>query len=268
MTSVFEGEQGVWFRRAALSVLVLLGLFLAAKSLAEIAQFRYIGSGIAPMNLVTVSGEGEVLMVPDTAEFTFSVVERKASVAAAQEAAAQKINEIIPYLKGAGVDEKNIKTVGYNVYPQYEWQQAACTTISCPPGRQILNGYEVRQTVTVEVSDTAKAGELLSGVGELGASEVSSLTFTVEDDEVLRDDARAQAIADAKEKADSLAEELGVKLVRIVSFNESNGGYPPMPYYGDMGRGGVGLEAAKTAPMLPMGENKVISNVSITYEIR
>jgi uncharacterized protein len=167
------------------------------------------------------------------------------------------------------VEEKDIKTVGYNVYPQYEWQQSACTPGGiCPPGRQILTGYEVRQTITVTVRDTEKAGELLSSVGELGASEVSSLTFTVDEDESLRDEARAAAIAQAKEKADELAEQLGVKLVRIVSFSESNGGYP-VPYYGEAyGRGGVMAQDAKLAPETPMGENTYISNVNITYEIR
>ncbi len=269
MMTVFEGEQGMWFRRVGLVALVCLALFLAAKSAGEVLGLRYVGSGIAPMNTITVSGEGEVVAIPDTAEFTFSVVEKSASVADAQERAAKKINEILPYLKDAGVEEKDIKTIGYNIYPQYEWQQGACLASGiCPPGRQVLTGYEVRQSTTVKISETEKAGELLSGVGERGATEVSSLSFTVEDDEALKDEARGEAIADAKEKADALADKLGVRLVRIVSFNEFGGGYPA-PYYGaDYGRGGVMMSEAKVVPSVPSGENKLISSVNITYEIR
>lgn len=267
MAHIFEGEHGGRLRLAILAVLVLLGLFLAAKTIAEVWELRYIGSGVIPSNVITVSGEGEAVAVPDTAEFTFSVVERKASVAAAQEAAAEKINAIIPYLKEAGVEEKDIKTAGYNVYPQYEWQQGLCTPGGiCPPGRQVLLGYEVRQTVTVVVRATEQAGELLSGVGERGAVEVSGLSFSVDKDEDLRNQARAEAIAKAKAEADALADQLGVRLVRIVSFNEFNGGYPPISY--GYGRGGDMVQEGKAFPQLPPGENKILSNVTITYEIR
>lgn len=266
MAHVFEGEQGTQFRMAALGVLILLGLFLAAKTVAEVWELAYIGAGVMPANVISVTGEGDVVSVPDIAEFTFSIVERSASVPDAQAEASTKSNEVIAYLKGAGVEEKNIKTIGYSVYPQYEWYQAACAPASCPPGRQVLTGYEVRETVTVKVTDTAKAGELLSGVGEYGATEVSGLAFTTEDADALRDEARGKAIDDAKQKADALAKQLGVRLIRVVGFNESNDGYP-VPYYGEAYGRGATLDA-KVAPEIPMGENKIVSNVTIMYEIR
>ena len=119
-----------------------------------------------------------------------------------------------------------------------------------------------------KVRDTAQAGDLLAGVGGKGATEVSGLTFTFDDPNVLQDEARDEAIADAKEKAKVLAKQLGVRLVRVVSFSE-NGNYPGPIYYDKavMSSGMGGAEDAR-APEISVGQNKVTSSVSVTYEIR
>lgn len=252
-------------------VLGMLVLFLFAQTLKTFKEYRYVGSGVTASNTITVSGMGEVFAVPDRATFTVTVREEADNVADAQEKATEKSNAIIDYLKGAGVEEKDIKTVSYNVNPKYEYSQGACTQFSCPPSRQTLVGFEVWQTLEVKVKDPKKAGDLLSGVGSQGASEVSGLSFTIEDEDKLRAEAREMAIAEAREKADELAKQLGVNVVRVVGFYEDSGGYPPMPYYA---KGGVAMDMAQevsvrnAAPELPAGENKIISNVNITYEIR
>ena len=123
----------------------------------------------------------------------------------------------------------------------------------------------------VKVQDPKKAGELLTGVGGKGASEVSSLSFTVEDEDALKAEARAMAITEAEEKADELANQLGVEVIRVVGFYEDSYGYPTPYAYG---RGGVAMDAAISmeakvpVPALPTGENKITSNVNVTYEIR
>ncbi len=274
-----ESERGVFFseihrRRhigtAFLAVLVLLGAFLAVKTLAELKNYRYIGGGVPVSNTITVSGKGEVFAVPDIATFSFSVVEEKKTAAEAQKAATDKINKAIIYLKGKGVGEKDIKTLGYNVYPKYEYQQMRpeiCPQYGCPPGKQVLTGFEVNQTISVKARDTKIAGELLAGIGELNVQNISGLDFTIDDEEKLMAEARKVAIADAKNKAEELADDLEVRLVRIVNFSESGAPYPM--YYGKGleadGRGGV---ATSMPPEVPVGENKIISNIAITYEIR
>lgn len=255
--------------KAGAAALGMLALFLIVTTLKELKEYRYVGSGVAASNTITVNGMGEVFAVPDMGEFTVTVREEADTVAAAQDVATTKINAIIDYLKGAGVEEKDIKTVSYNVNPKYEWEQKACVNGICPPGNQKLVGFEVYQSVAVKVRDTKKAGELLSGVGSKGASEVTSLQFTIDDEDALKAEARAKAIAQAKEKADILASDLGVSVVRVVGFTEDSGGYLPYAY----GRGGAAMDMAvaqeaKIAPSLPVGENKIVSNVNITYEIR
>ena len=271
MNPLFDGVWGSRLRLAIFASIVLLAVFLGVRTVSAMMELRYVGAGVQPANTITVSGSGEVFAVPDIAEFTFSVVSLKPTVTAAQEDATTKMNAVSAYLKEAGVNEKDIRTTGYNIYPQYDYESITCPVGSyCPGGRQVLRGYEVRQTTTVKVRDTAKAGDLLAGVGTKGATEVSSLNFTFDDIDVVQDEARNEAISDAKEKADVLARQLGVGLVRVVSFNESTGGYP-VPYYSrDMvyGMGGAETAVAEKAPDISTGENKVTSNVTVTYEIK
>ena len=202
--------------------------------------------------------------MPDIATFNFSVVSDKATVADAQADATAKSNAITAYLTGAGVDTKDIQTSGYSINPQYTYQNAVCpqTVVmptnadECPVFRvgsvgsgassgavrvlpawqATLTGYEVSQSTTVKVRDTSKAGELLAGVGSKGATEVSGLAFTFDDPTAVQTAARNKAIADAKSKAEALASQLGVSLVRVVSFNENQGGNYPAA--GDVRRNG------------------------------
>ena len=114
---------------------------------------------------------------------------------------------------------------------------------------------------------TKKAGELLSGIGSKGATNMSGLSFTVADQTALEAEARTKAIDDARAKAEELAKELGVSVVRVVGFNESGG--TPMYYAKAMSMDSASGEAA-VAPSaeIAVGQNKITSNVSITYEIR
>ncbi len=254
-------------RTMAAFALTMLAVFLVCASIAELKGLRYIGSGINPTNTITVTGDGEMFAVPDIAEFSVTVQETAKDVKTAQTAATAKGNAIIDYLKGAGVEKKDIQTTDYSVAPQYEWSQTACPAGSyCPGGKQILIGYEVSQTVSVKVRDTAKAGDILAGVGSKGASNVSGLNFTVDDQKLVEAQARDKAIADAKAKAAVLAKSLGVSLTRIVMFNENSGG----PIYYAKGMGGVAAmdSVAAPAPQIEVGQNKVTSSVTITYEIQ
>lgn len=262
-------EATHWPRMMAATALGLLALFLLVLTFSTLKQIRFIGSGVTATNTITVSGEGEVFAVPDLATFSVTVLEEAKEVRPAQDAATKKSNDIIAYLKKEGVEEKDIKTADYSVYPQYDYLQAeTCRDGYCPPGRQQLRGYQVSMTLTVKVRDTEKAGDLLSGVGGLGASSVSGLSFTIDDEDALQAEARQKAIDDARGKAEELANQLGVSLVRVVGFSES-GVYPPMPYaYGMGGDVAMARTEKAIAPELPVGENKIVSNVSVTYEIK
>ncbi len=248
-----------------LAVTILLAVFLGIKSLNALKENSYIGRGEYPANVVSVTGMGEVLAVPDTGTFGFSVVEEGKTVKDAQDKATKKINIVIEALRNLGIEEKDIKTDNYTFYPKYDYSVAQiCTRDYCPPGKQTLVGYEVNQTITVKIRKTADAGAILTKVGELGVTNASGLNFVVDDPEKAQDEAREKAITDAKENAKVLAKSLGVRLKKIVNFQE--GGTPPV-YYAMGGMEKMSLDAASAVPELPVGENKIVSNVTITYEV-
>lgn len=253
--------------KAAATALGMLALFLLVATASELRSFKYIGAGISPTNTINVSGQGEVFAIPDTATFSFTVSETGKDVASAQTKATKKTNDTIDYLKKEGIAEIDIKTTDYSVNPQYEWSTQICTSNGyCPPGRQTIIGYEVSQTILVKIHDTDKAGTLLSGVGSRGVSNVSGLNFTVADEDALKAEARDKAITEAKTKAEVLAKSLGVSIVRVVAFNENNYG-GPVPMYAKMEIMSADSSLGE-APEIPTGQNKITSDVSVTYEIR
>ncbi|HVU06446.1 MAG TPA: SIMPL domain-containing protein [Candidatus Paceibacterota bacterium] len=261
MENLFSQKQ---FKNLAYALLALLIAFVAAKTVSELKGMSYIGAGVPSSDTITVSGTGEVVTAPDIATFTFAVEKEGASVPEAQKKSADGMNAILDYLKKAGIEDKDIKTESYNIYPRYDYVQ----TSMYGGGKQVLAAYVVSQNVTVKVRDLDKAGELLSGIGEYGATNISGLTFSVDDHVKVERQARDAAIADAREQAEILAKSLGVKIVRLVSFNESNYGYPTPIYYAKDMAYGMGGAANQSAPSIPTGENKITSNVSLTYEIR
>ncbi len=258
--------------------LIAVGVvFMAVKTINEFRKGAYIGRDVASQNTITVSGEGEVLVKPDIATFTFSVTEEAKTVGEAQKKATEKTNKAMDFLKKSDVDEKkDTKTLSYNINPKYEYYyqpqiMAPCTVNYCPPTpvkEPKIIGYEVSQTIEVKVRNLEDAGDLLAGIGDVGVQNVGGLQFRIEDEEKVKREAQEKAIDVTKEKAEKLADQLGVSLVRIVNFSEGGNYYPTYNKVVAMDAESYGRGGATPAPAVPSGENQVLSNVTITYEIR
>ncbi|MEX0933607.1 MAG: SIMPL domain-containing protein [Candidatus Paceibacterota bacterium] len=254
-----------------LGVLVLvLVAFVGVKTVNEIKAFRYIGAdSFSENNSISVSGEGEVFATADIANFSFSVVESGDTVGEAEEAATIKWNEILAYLEDEGVEDRDVKTVNYMIEPQYAPQAPNVNWV--PLVEREIVGYIVTQAAEVKVRETSTTGELLSTVGDMGVRNLSGISFTIDDEDELYAEARALAIADAKEKAEELASSLGISLGRVVGFYES--GVMPYPYMAKDERAmsqmqsGMGGDMVIT-PEIPMGENRIVVNVEVMYRIR
>ena len=256
-------EKKKFFKWATLAF-VFLVIFLIGESL---SVFKSLQVSNPVYNTVSLSGKGEAVSIPDIATFSFTVSADATNVSDAQGTVTKKIDTILASLKTLGIADKDVKTTDYSVWPKYSYVQAVCTNMMCPPSKQVTDGYTVNHSVSVKIRKTDDAGKALAIVGDGGATNVSGLNFTVDNPDAVMAEARANAIADARAKAEELSKSLGVNLVRIVGYSEDNqGGYP---IFAAVSTGISMMKApAAVAPTLPTGENKVTDNVTVTYEIR
>jgi uncharacterized protein YggE len=252
---------GKWHKIIGIIVLIFVVIFIGRAICGDHGDWK---DSNLQKDTITVSGKGELSITPDIAKVSFSVLVENKNVGPAQTEAATKMNNIIDSLKTSGVDKKDIKTTNYSIYPRYDYVQTSQTYPYS--GKQILAGYVVNQTVEVTIRKIADAGDILAEVGKLGVTDISNLSFLSDKEDAFKLDARELAIQDARAQAKRLAKNLDVRLVKITAFSES-GNYPI--YYDRMSLSSKAAGAeSSVAPQIPVGENKITSNVSITYEIR
>lgn len=248
--------------------LAVATVFVAVQVLNSLREFKFIGRTPDSVSAITVTGTGKVSAKPDIAELSFAIAKEGKKVADVQTQAAEVERKVLAFLKEKGIADKDVKTINYSLSPRYEYKATVCTPAYCPPGNnRILAGYEVRQDMIVKVRAIDTAGDIVGELGSLGVTDVSGISLTLDDPEKVQRDARAEAIIDAKQKAEQLASDLGVNLRTIISFSDNNGGIPTPIYMEKLGRGGAVDAAVSSSPTLPTGENTYSSSVSITYEI-
>lgn len=206
-------------------------------------------------NTISFNGEGRTYIKPDIAFLNLSVITQGKTVGDVQNKNSEKMNKVIDYLKNFGIEEKDIKTKNYNIYPQYIYGDTKVPQIS---------GYEISQGLEVKIRIMDKIGELLEGAVGAGVNQVSSLSFSIEKDDEPKAEARKLAIEDAKRKAQETAAQLGLKLGKLVGFYENYN--QPYPIYSNMKESGTG--GGSGAPDIQVGENEIYISVSLTYKIR
>ncbi|KPJ71326.1 hypothetical protein AMJ50_02425 [Parcubacteria bacterium DG_74_3] len=242
------------------SVLIIL---VGVNILNELKEGKYIGRGIEPQKTLTVSATGEVYKKPDLALVTFSVITEEKTVKEALSENTENMNGVIEFIKSQGIEEKDIKTTSFNIYPRYEWYE----TTGIPPypqGERVLVGYEVHQSLEVKIRDLEKIGDIIQGAIDAGANQIGDLRLTIEKEDEFKKEARIQAIQKAKEQAIELSSQLGVKLVGIINFQES----VLLPrFYGFESEVPLGMGGGE-APQIEAGETLISVTVSITYEIK
>lgn len=257
----------------ALGVAGVVALLFAGY--AAVAYTNAYSSSIEPGSYrsFSVSGEGKVVVVPDIAQMSFSVLtEGGTDLGALQTRNTTKVNSAIEFVKGKGVDAKDIKTESYSVSPRYQTYNCnrpygTADVAPCPPAEIV--GYSISQTVSVKVRDFTKIGDILSGVVTNGANQVYGPNFTVDDPTKPRNDARAEAIKKAQESAVGIANAGGFSLGRLLGIDESGGPiYYDRSAYGMGGAEAMKSVAAAPAPAIEAGSQDVTVSVTLRYEIR
>jgi uncharacterized protein YggE len=278
METLEEGRRK--FFKVLFVVAVFLVIFLAVKTIYEIKKTSLLGENPTPAT-ISFSGHGEVDAVPDLATISFTIEENAPTVVSAQAKVTAKETAVLSFLNQSGIAKTDIKTDNYSSYPEYQYQNSVCpqplmppvtsgvalpsTAIYCPPSKQVLTGYDVSENISVQVHDVTKAGDIVTGVGAIGISNISGPNFSIENQDQLNEQARKLAIDDAKTKAKALASDLGVTLGQIVNFSDNSSSPIMYPQVMTLDAASV---AKAPAPAMPAGENKITSDVAITYEIK
>ncbi len=244
-------------------VLIFLTIFLAVSIQYKVEALN----NIETKNSINISGRGEIYVKPDLGVMSFSVITEAGTVDEVIVENSLKLNKVIEAIKETGVEEKDLKTTNYHLYPRYEYVTTEIGIFTNSSSKRVLVGYKLTQTVQVKIRDLEKIGDVIESATSVGANSVGDLRLTVDNQEEAQKQAREKAIADAKQKAKTMAEQVGIKLGRIISFSEqSSSPFIQMnSAYGD-GIGGVG--GAVESPNIQPGENKISSSVNIVYEIK
>ncbi|MEK7163539.1 MAG: SIMPL domain-containing protein [Patescibacteria group bacterium] len=205
-------------------------------------------------DLFSVTGEGKVTAVPDVAILNLGMTTKKNTVKLAQAEANTVISGLTKVIKEFGVNEKDIKTTNYSVYPDYDYSN----------GSNRIVGYNVNVSLTVTVRDIDMVNNILDKAASFGANSVGGIQFTVAENKLkeLNREARLIAIKEAKEKADELAKLSGMTLGKIINIQEGSARVYPQPMYAKadmMGGGGAEIQP---------GSTDITSSVTLFYETR
>jgi hypothetical protein len=231
---------------------VLAALMLAAAVLPSTAMAQQMTQTIAGTRL-DLSATGEVTRVPDVAIISAGVVSRSASASGALQDTANRMSQVLGALKRAGVADRDIQTSNVSLNPEYRYPENQSPQ---------LVGYTASNNVTVRFRDIRSSGKILDALVAVGANQINGPTLTVDKPESALDEARAKAVAIGRARAELYAHSLGLRVVRIVSVNES-GGYavpPPVPM--------MMAQARKADTSIEAGEQKLQVNVAMTFELQ
>ncbi|WP_297112174.1 SIMPL domain-containing protein [uncultured Devosia sp.] len=199
------------------------------RALSVLIPFALIASTLpAYAGTISIEGRGEVRAAPDMATINSGVTTQGATAREALDANTAAMTNLIDALKEAGIEARDIQTSGFSVNPNYVYSDARDDLgYSLPPK---INGYQVSNNVTVVVRDLAELGAILDRSVTVGANTVNGVSFSVADPSELLNEARRQAFADAREKAELYAGVANATLGDLESISERQDFNGPQPY--------------------------------------
>jgi len=204
---------------------------------------------------IAVSGHGTRTADPDRAYVSLSVVTRHKSSRKAAEDNARIAQAVTKAIRAVGIDAKDIQTRGYSMQPWIRYAR----------NEEKMLGYEVQNTVRVTVRDRTKVSDVTDAGTAAGANQVQGISFGIEDDEKLRREALASAVANARRKAEAVARKLGVEVGEPLEVREGST-EQPAPYLATVPTGAPAARAAEPTPISP-GRLEVSQEVEVTFRI-
>ena len=202
----------------------------------------------AAENLVTVTGEATISVAPDAVVIRVGVTNQAKTAKAASDANAKRMTAVIAAIEATGVPARDVQTSRLSLQPQYEPNKG---------GTAHLLGFQVTNRITIKIHDVGRLPTVLDHAIAAGANEMSGIEFKVSDQSKLLDQARDDAIADARRKAALYAKAAGAKLGRVVSITEEGVPSQPRP---------LAAMRAGAVPVAP-GELTLRARVLVSYKL-
>ena len=184
--------------------------------------------------------------VPDIATISAGVVTQAVDGNTAMRQNSEQMAKVVAAIKAAGIADKDVQTSGISLNPQYRYAENEAPKIT---------GYQANNTVSVKVRDIAKLGKVLDALAGVGANQINGPSFEIDN---------PAALKKAQGRAEMYAKSLGLKVRRIVSISEGNGGFRPVPM---MAMAKMEARDASGAPPVSPGETTVSVNLDVVFEL-
>jgi uncharacterized protein YggE len=235
------------------SLVATLLVLAATNGAAALAQPVAVPMPVLNGTRLDIVATGDVNRVPDIARINAGVVTQAPTATQAIAQNGQRMASVRAALRAAGIADRDIQTSSINLNPDYRYEE----------GRNpVLTGYRASNEVTVRFRDIANAGRILDALVAQGANQINGPTFELDKPEEALDEARIEALATARRRAELYAGRLGKRVERILSVSESGGVIPyPMPMM--VRAQAADAESSKIDP----GEQTVSVNLSVSFEL-
>ena len=215
---------------------------------------------------IWVTGRGSVSLEPDLSVVNIGVEATASTVAEARGLAATAMDAIIQAVKAHGLEDKDVQTLSFNIFPRYEFPEI--TEGGIRTRKQTLVGYTVNNTASIKIRDLTTVGEIIDDVAEAGgdATRINGISFTVEDTEPFMVGLREKAVQDALAKAQHFAQLTGVSVGALAYIAEIGSGGPVVQQFAAEGA----FRVAAAAPVSPIsgGELELTLRVQAVFGIQ
>ena len=218
------------------------------------------------MGGIRVSGTGTVSVEPDVAILQVGVEVFAGKVSIARSEASKAMDSVVTILKKEGVEEKDIQTTKFNIYPRYDYEEV--TVNGKRIGTQVLTGYTVNNTVKAKIYEIDKVGDIIDKSADAGGDyvRINGVDFTVDDPSPYQTEIRKMAVENAVEKAQDYALLTDVELGPVIELNEMNSGSLHSPYEADYGMRMMAAAAPTTS--ISAGQLEISLTVDTLFAIK
>ena len=213
---------------------------------------------------IWVTGQATINVEPDLVLLTVGVETTGETVAQARSEAAAAMNAVVDAVKAHGLDDRDIQTQSFNIWPQYEYPEVI--TAEGSSRKQVLVGYTVSNLATIKVRNVDAVGNVIDDAADAGsdATRIHGINFTIEDPAPFMDQLREEAVADARAKAEHLASLSGVEVGELVYVGEAGAATPPSPVF----RESAFMMSDSASTSISGGELELRLSVQAGYVIR